>query len=61
MGLYDGGRGGISSTAEIARLLQAPVILVIDCKSMGASAAAIALAFGNMPRMFILQALFSIA
>ena len=45
MGLYDGGRGGISSTAEIARLLQAPVILVIDCKSMGASAAAIALGF----------------
>ena len=45
MGLYDGGRGGISSTAEIARLLQAPVVLVIDCKSMGASAAAIALGF----------------
>ena len=45
MGLYDGGRGGISSTAEIAALLQAPVVLVIDCKSMGASAAAIALGF----------------
>ena len=45
MGLYDGGRGGISSTAEIARLLDAPVLLVIDAKSMGASAAAIALGF----------------
>lgn len=45
MGLYDGGNKGISSTAEIAKLLKAPVILVIDCKSMGASAAAIALGF----------------
>ena len=42
MGLYDGGRGGISSTAEMAKLLHAPVVLVIDVKSMGASAAAIA-------------------
>ncbi|ORT99540.1 Cobyrinic acid A,C-diamide synthase [Anaerovibrio sp. JC8] len=45
MGLYDGGSKGISSTAEIARLLEAPVVLVIDCKSMGASAAALALGF----------------
>lgn len=45
MGLYDGGRKGVSSTAEIAKLLDAPVILVIDAKSMGASAAAIALGF----------------
>ena len=45
MGLYDGGKGGVSSTAEIAKLLNAPVILIIDAKSMGASAAAIALGF----------------
>lgn len=45
MGLYDGGRGGVSSTAEIAQLLGAPVLLVIDCKSMGVSAAAIAQGF----------------
>jgi cobyrinic acid a,c-diamide synthase len=45
MGLYDGGKGGISSTAEIAKELNAPVLLVIDCKSMGDSAAAIALGF----------------
>lgn len=45
MGLYDGGNKGISSTAEIARLLDAPVALVVDCKSMGASAAAVALGF----------------
>jgi len=45
MGLYDGGRKGISSTATIAKLLNAPVVLVIDAKSMGDSAAAIALGF----------------
>ncbi len=45
MGLYDGGKNGISSTAEIAKLLKIPVILVIDAKSIGASAAAIALGF----------------
>ena len=45
MGLYDGGRGGVSSTAEISKLLNAPVVLVIDAKSMGTSAAAVALGF----------------
>ena len=50
MGLYDGGRRGISSTAEIAKLLGLPVVLVIDAKSMGASAAAIALGFREYDR-----------
>ena len=45
MGLFDGGRGGISSTAEIAKILHAPVVLVIDAKSIGKSAAAVALGF----------------
>ena len=45
MGLYDGGREGVSSTAAIAKLLKAPVVLVLDVKSMGASAAAIACGF----------------
>lgn len=45
MGLYDGGRTGVSSTATIAKLLKAPVVLVIDAKSVGESAAAIALGF----------------
>lgn len=45
MGLFDGGRNGISSTAEVAKILNAPVILVIDAKSMGTSAAAVALGF----------------
>mgnify|MGYP000973054061 CR=1 FL=1 len=45
MGLYDGGREGVSSTAQIAKQLNAPVVLVIDCKAMGESAAAIAMGF----------------
>ena len=45
MGLYDGGPGGVSSTAEIAEMLGAPVVLVIDAKAMGTSAAAMALGF----------------
>lgn len=45
MGLYDGGKNGIGSTAEMAKLLKAPVLLVIDAKSMGESAAAIAMGF----------------
>ena len=42
MGLYD---GGINSTAGIAKLLDAPVVLVVDAKSTGESAAAAALGF----------------
>ncbi len=42
MGLYD---GGMNSTAEISKLLRAPVVLVIDAKSAGESAAAVALGF----------------
>ncbi|MBP2654510.1 MAG: Cobyrinic acid A,C-diamide synthase [Firmicutes bacterium] len=45
MGLYDGGRGGISSTAAIAKQLAAPVILVLDAKAAGESIAATALGF----------------
>lgn len=50
MGLYDGGVQNISSTAEIAKILRAPVVLVIDAKSMGASAAAIALGFRDFDK-----------
>ena len=50
MGLYDGGRGGVSSTAEISKLLNAPVVLVIDAKSMGTSAAAVALGFRDFDK-----------
>ncbi len=45
MGLFDGGREGVSSTAAIAKWLQAPVVLVVNCRSMGESAAAVVLGF----------------
>ncbi len=43
MGLFDGasGRGELASTAHVAKLLNAPVLLVIDAASMARSAAAI--------------------
>lgn len=43
MGLYDGasGRGELASTAHVAKLLQAPVVLVIDAAAMARSVAAI--------------------
>ena len=44
MGLYDGGE---NSTAAIAKLLNVPVVLVINAKSLGESAAAVALGFKN--------------
>ena len=38
MGLYDGVDGGdLASTAHIARILNAPVILVVDAKGMSRS------------------------
>ena len=55
MGLYDGGHGGISSTAAIAKKLSLPVILVIDVKSMGESAAAIAMGFHDYDKNVLLK------
>jgi cobyrinic acid a,c-diamide synthase len=42
MGLYDGaaGQGEFASTAHVAKLLQAPVVLVVDAASAGRSVAA---------------------
>lgn len=47
MGMYDGasGRGEIGSTAYLAKLLQAPILLVIDARASARSAAAVALGF----------------
>jgi len=47
MGLYDGRSGGgeLGSTAQSAKLLGLPVILVIDAKAMARSAGAIALGY----------------
>jgi cobyrinic acid a,c-diamide synthase len=50
MGLYDGGRGGVASTAAIARLLRAPVVLVVSCRSAGESIAPWCSAFTRMLR-----------
>jgi cobyrinic acid a,c-diamide synthase len=43
MGLFDGasGRGELASTGHVAKLLRAPVLLVVDAASMARSAAAI--------------------
>jgi cobyrinic acid a,c-diamide synthase len=43
MGLYDGKSGGgeLASTAHVAKLLDAPVLLVVDASAMARSAAAI--------------------
>ena len=47
MGLYDGasGRGELASTAHVAKLLDAPVLLVVDARAMARSAAAVVLGF----------------
>lgn len=45
MGLFDGGVGGVGSTANLAKLLKAPVILVVDVSAMADSAAAIVYGF----------------
>jgi cobyrinic acid a,c-diamide synthase len=44
MGLYDGASGTqeMASTAHVARLLKAPIVLVIDCSRLSRSVAAIA-------------------
>lgn len=43
MGLFDGavGTGGFSSSAHVARLVQAPVVLVVDCAAVARSVGAI--------------------
>ncbi len=45
MGLFDGGKDGRSSTAEIARILKAPILLVHNCQSAGESAGVSILGF----------------
>jgi cobyrinic acid a,c-diamide synthase len=49
MGLYDGAGGGgeLASTAQVAKLLRAPVLLVVDCSAMARSAAAVVHGFAG--------------
>jgi cobyrinic acid a,c-diamide synthase len=53
MGLFDGaGDGTPSSTADLALLLQAPVLLVVDCAAQAASVAALVHGFATFePRL----------
>ncbi|WP_045323832.1 cobyrinate a,c-diamide synthase [Streptomyces sp. NRRL F-4428] len=49
MGLYDGaaGRGELASTAQVAKLLRAPVVLVVDASSQSRSVAAVVHGFAS--------------
>ncbi|MFB7465398.1 cobyrinate a,c-diamide synthase [Streptomyces sp. NPDC056224] len=49
MGLYDGaaGRGELASTAQVAKLLRSPVVLVVDASSQSRSVAALVHGFAS--------------
>ncbi|MEX0627633.1 MAG: cobyrinate a,c-diamide synthase, partial [Cucumibacter sp.] len=47
MGLFDGAANGPGSTADLAAILGMPVILVVDCRGMGQSIAALAEGFAR--------------
>jgi len=49
MGMFDGasGRGELASTAHVAKLLEAPVVLVLDAAAMARSAAAVVHGFAT--------------
>jgi cobyrinic acid a,c-diamide synthase len=64
MGLFDGasGRGDFASTAHVARLLNAPVVLVIDAGGMSLSAAAVLHGFVTFdPRLAVGGVVFNMA
>jgi cobyrinic acid a,c-diamide synthase len=51
MGLFDGrGSGGEGSTAEVAGILRAPVILIVDCRGASRSLAAQVVGFKSFDR-----------
>jgi cobyrinic acid a,c-diamide synthase len=62
MGLFDGasGRGELASTAHVAKLLDAPVVLVVDGSAMARSAAAIVHGFATFdPELRIAGVIFN--
>ncbi|MBI4230401.1 MAG: cobyrinate a,c-diamide synthase [Planctomycetes bacterium] len=58
MGLHDGvsGSSDEGSAAHVARVLQAPVVLVLDAKAMARSAAAVVLGYESLDRRVDLRA-----
>jgi cobyrinic acid a,c-diamide synthase len=58
MGLYDGygGKGEKGSTAQIAKWLTSPVVLVVDARSMARSAAALVYGFEKFDRKVTIAA-----
>ncbi|HVR87104.1 MAG TPA: cobyrinate a,c-diamide synthase [Planctomycetota bacterium] len=60
MGLFDGARGGRGSTAEVAKLLGVPVILVVDAGGMAQSAGAIVHGFASYdPKLQVAGVIFN--
>ncbi len=62
MGLFDGasGRGELASTAHVAKLLRAPVLLVVDGSAMARSAAAIVHGFATFdPELHVAGVVFN--
>ncbi|MHB8074474.1 cobyrinate a,c-diamide synthase [Desulfosporosinus fructosivorans] len=57
MGLFDGmsGTAGFGSTADLAKLLQAPIILIVDASSMSRSVAALVHGFNTYDPNVTLQ------
>ena len=57
MGMYDGmsGTAGFGSTADVAKLLQAPIILIVDASSMSRSVAALVHGFASFDPQVNLQ------
>ena len=49
MGLFDGaaGQGDLASTAQVAKLLRAPVVLVVDAAAQSRSVAALVHGFAT--------------
>ena len=60
MGLFDGAPGGAGATADVAALTGWPVVLVIDARAQGASAAALLRGFaGHRPDVAVAGVLFN--
>ncbi len=50
MGLFDGGANGVGSSADLAKKLSLPIILVIDCSFMAQSISALIYGYKNFDK-----------